>query len=244
MLTLQAAAHVRHTSGTQGDVLILDIREGLWITLNPTAGRLWRSWQAGATFEEAVAEISARHPAVSPESIRADAERLVQALYSKGLITALHSHGLIAGIPQSALIGAGTEMAEPEAASLGPRPTLHRAGGALIALLVADVLIRCSFRLAFALVRASRRSWCRQPATPLQGARNVAAVNWAARCYPGRAACLEQSLAAVLLAAAKRRQLDWCIGSASNPYRFHAWTEVGGQPIPRSQSGYSRILAT
>jgi hypothetical protein len=233
MLSLQAAKHVRHQSEDHGGVLILDTDAGLWMALNPTAGDFWRSWQSGAGFEEGVAEVATGYPEVPLESIRADAEQLVRDLFSRGLIKA---------IPRGALAGTAAEMAEPEAAFAGPRPGWHLVG-ALVALVVADVLVRCSFRLSFALVRASRRSWCRRAATARQAAIAVTTVSRAARRYPGRAACLEQSLAAVLLAAVRRRRLDWCLGSASDPYRFHAWVETSGQPIQRSQFDYVRILA-
>lgn len=234
MLSLQAAEHVLHQSEDHGGVIILDTRAGLWVALNPTAGDLWRSWQSGTKFDDALTEIAARYPEIPYESIRADAEQLVRDLFSRGIIAA---------IPRDALTGVATCMAEPEAGvkTLGTR--WHRVGGALIALVIADVLLRCSFRMSFALVRASRRNWCRRVATPRQGVAAVAAVSRAARYYPGRAACLEQSLAAVLLSAARRRRLDWCLGSAPDPYRFHAWVEAGGQPMPRSQFDYSRILA-
>lgn len=228
MVSLWAAEHVQHRSEDHGAVLILDTNSGLWITLNPTAGALWRSWQSGAGFEEAVAAMAAQYPEVPLKSIRTDAEQLVQDLISRGLIEV---------IPSNARAGTTTDMAEPKAAA-GSYAHWYRVGGALVALMVADLLVRCSFRLSFALIRASRRGWCRKAATLPQGATTVAAVSRAARYYPGRAACLEQSLAAVLLAAVRRRRLDWCLGSASDPYRFHAWVEAGGQRVVGSQLSY------
>src|SRR5579859_1363442 len=231
MVSLRAAEHVQHRSEDHGAVLILDTNSGLWITLNPTAGAFWRNWQSGAGFEDVVVAIAAQYPEVPVKSIRTDAEQLVHALISRGLIEM---------IPQDARAGTATDMAEPKTAAAGSHPRWYRVGGALVALVVADLLVRCSFRLSFALVRASRRGWCREAATLPQGATNVAAVSRAARYYPGRAACLEQSLAAVLLSAVRRRRLDWCLGSASAPYRFHAWVEAGGQPVDRSQFSYDR----
>ena len=234
MLSLQAAEHVRYQSEDHGGVLILDTDSGLWIALNATAGDFWRSWQAGAGLEESIAELAVRYPDVSLDSMRTDAEQLVRDLFSRGLIEA---------IPCGALAGTAAEMAEPEAASAGARPGWRLVGGALIVLVVAAVLVRCSFRLSFALVRATRGNWCRRTATSGQATVAVTAVSRAARYYPGRAACLEQSLAAVLLSAVRRRRLDWCLGSASDPYRFHAWVEADGRPVPESQFGYVRVLA-
>jgi hypothetical protein len=238
MLSLQIADHVRHQSQDHGGVIILDTAAGLWIALNPTAGDFWRSWDSGVGFEKGVAQVAARYPDVSPESIRADAEHLVQDLFYRGLITA---------IPHIVPSGAAAAMAEPEAAVTGPGPGWLRVAAAMLFLVAANVLVRCSFRTSLALVRASRRNWCRRAPTPQQAAIAVTAVSRAARCYPGRAACLEQSLAAVLLSAAHRRRLDWCLGSAPGPYRFHAWVELAGQPVTvteglRSQSRYVRII--
>jgi Transglutaminase-like superfamily/Coenzyme PQQ synthesis protein D (PqqD) len=232
MLSLQAAEHVRHQSEDHGGVVILDTTAGMWMALNPTAGHFWRSWQSGAGFEEGVAEVAARYPEVPLESIRADAEDLVRDLCSRGLIQA---------VPPGILASAAADMAEDPAG--GPRPARHLVIAAILALVAASIFLRLSFSTSFRLVRMSRGSWCRRAASPRQAADAVAAVSRAARWYPGRAACLEQSLAAVLVTAVRRRRLDWCLGSIPDPYRFHAWVEVAGQPVPTPQVGYSRILA-
>jgi hypothetical protein len=233
MLSLHAAEHIRHQSEDHGGVVILDTATGLWMALNPTAGHFWRGWQSGVGFEEGVAEVAARYPDIPLESIRADAEDLVRDLCSRGLIEAVSPDFLGA---------AAADMAEDPTAA-GPQPTWHLVVTAILALVVASVFLRFSFRASFNLVRVSRRSWCRRAASPRQAADAVAAVSRAAHWYPGRAACLEQSLAAVLMAAMRRRRLDWCLGSVPDPYRFHAWVEVAGQPVSTIQLDYSRILA-
>ena len=233
MLTLQAAEHVRHQSEDHGGVVILDTAAGMWMALNPTAGHFWRSWQSGAGFEEGVAEVAARSPGIPLESIRADAEDLVRDLCSRGLIEA---------VPPGVLAETAADMAEDPAAD-GLRPAWHLVITALLALVVASLFLRFSFRASLRLVRMTRGTWCRREASPRRAAEAVAAARRAAHWYPGRAACLEQSLAAVLVAAMRRRQLDWCLGSIPDPYRFHAWVEVAGRPVPAPQSGYSRILA-
>jgi Transglutaminase-like superfamily/Coenzyme PQQ synthesis protein D (PqqD) len=238
MLDLQVPEHGRYQSQDHDDVVMLDTAAGLWIALNPTAGYLWRSWEAGAGFEAGVAAVAARYPDIPRESIRADAERLARELSSRSLIKASPLRTM----------GDAATMAEPDVASLGPRPGRLRLLAALLCVVAASVLVRCSFRVSFALVRASRRRWCRRAATLPEAADAVVAVSRAARLYPGRAACLELTLAAVLLAAGRRRRLDWCLGSVPDPYRFHSWVEADGQAVPASagswsQSGYARVLA-
>lgn len=47
---------------------------------------------------------------------------------------------------------------------------------------------------------------------------------------PGRAACLETSLAATLTAAARGRRVHWCLGARSAPFATHAWIETAAGP--------------
>jgi Transglutaminase-like superfamily/Coenzyme PQQ synthesis protein D (PqqD) len=238
MLSLQVARHIHHHTQDHGGVVVLDTTAGRWLALNQTAGEFWRSWGGGAGFEEGVAQVAAMYPDVPHASVRADAEQLLSELFSLGLIEA---------IPQVATAATAAEMAEPQETA-GPGPGWLRTGAAAIFLVAAAILVMCSFRLSFVVVRRSHRKWCSQAASLRQASVTVAAVSRAARHYPGRAACLEQSLAAVLLAAATRRRLDWCLGWATDPYRFHAWVEVAGQPIlsvgeqGSQRFGYERIM--
>lgn len=118
---------------------------------------------------------------------------------------------------------------ERAAAPRGPGRLMVAA--AAVALLGAVLLVRLPFAAQLRVVRATRGRWCRT-AEPVRRAEHLlAAVQSAARRFPGRAACLEASLAAVLLAAVRRRRLDWCLGAFTDPYRFHAWVESGGVPV-------------
>jgi hypothetical protein len=238
MLNLQVPGHVRHQEEDHGGVIVLDTAAGRWLALNATAGEFWRSWDGGAGFDDAVATVSAAHPDVPWASVRADGERLLGELFSLGLIEA---------VPTAMSGPAGAAMAEAPPEPTGPRSGWLRTCAAFVFLVAAALLVRCSFRFSYLLVRMSRRKLCRRAATLRQARTTVAAVSQAARHYPGRAACLEQSLAAVLMAAVARRRLDWCLGSAHDPYRFHAWVEVAGQAVPMpggpgSQFDHKRIL--
>lgn len=237
MLNFRTAEHVRSQSQAHGGVVLLDTAAGLWIALNPTAGDFWRSWESGAGFDEGIAAVAAHYPGIPAESIRADAERLIQDLFARGLLQAAS--------PASA--GSATVMAEPETPDTGPDPGWLRLLTAMVCVVAASVLLRCSFRMSLALVRATRRGWCRRAPTPRQATLTVAAVNRAARWYPSRTACLELSLAAVLMAAVSRGRLDWCLGSVPDPLRFHAWVEAAGQAVHApgefwSQFCYSPVL--
>jgi hypothetical protein len=217
-LSIQVPKLVQCRSYSHGGVVLLNLATGRWHALNGSAGMLWRAWQSGASFEQAVAAVARRHPAVSPDRIRADAGQLLDQLVARGLLRIQ--------LPDRA---AAVAMAAPEPAGAPAR--LADRALALGCLALALVGTRLPFRTTHRLVRLTRRRGHRAPAQR-RASSIVAAVRWAARWYPGRAACLELSLAAVLLAALLGLRLDWCLGAAADPYRFHAWVEVAGVPVP------------
>jgi hypothetical protein len=95
---------------------------------------------------------------------------------------------------------------------------------------VAVVLLRLPFPWLLGLVRAVKHLCCRRDATLSEAATAALAARMAGRWSPSRAACLELSLGAVLVAAARGRAVDWCIGARMAPYAAHAWIETGGRP--------------
>jgi hypothetical protein len=240
MLTVEFAGHVRHKSDESGRVVILDIAAGEWVVLNQTAGELWRSWQAGAGIDQAISQVVERYPGVPAAAIRADAEQLLGELLARRYVSrAEHVTRPANPVPVLADQGLRTDGDRSVGATMAALPAGNSAAPlpwgavalALIFLLTADVLLRCSFRRSVALVRLSRRSWCRSTLPAGRASGTVEAVRRAARWYPGRAACLERSLAAVLLAIAMRRRLDWCLGAVPDPYRCHSWVAIAGDPV-------------
>ena len=101
----------------------------------------------------------------------------------------------------------------------------------VVTFVIAVVILRLPFGRLVRLVAAVKRRCCRRDATPAEAEIAVLAARMAGRWFPGRAACLECSLAAVLAAAAKGRAVDWCIGARFAPYSSHAWIQVGGRPV-------------
>ncbi|MGW7264542.1 lasso peptide biosynthesis B2 protein [Streptomyces sp. NPDC054842] len=136
----------------------------------------------------------------------------------------------VAEVPAAA--GQMTMAAEP-VRDAGSR-TLRGAATAvlgLLALLGALLLIRLPLRAVFRTVSWTARAWCRREATPDHASATLAAVRRAAQWYPGRAACLELSLATLGILTLTGRRAVWCIGTADDPYRFHAWVEAQGVAI-------------
>lgn len=119
-------------------------------------------------------------------------------------------------------------MAVPERAE---RPPLADRLAAAAALALATVLVRAApLRLTLALARVAKRCTFR-PATAEEATRTVAARDWTSRFLPGRAACLELSLAALLASALHGRSVDWCVGCRFDPCESHAWIETEVQAV-------------
>ncbi|TDD24884.1 lasso peptide biosynthesis B2 protein [Nonomuraea diastatica] len=243
MLDARIPRHVHHRAHRHGGVVLLNIATGTWHALNPSAGALWTRWAQGVGFESSVIELADRHPEVSPEKIREEAGDLLRDLLRRGLLEPAESGVARRGSPQAA---PGRAVPSPSAAvttALGPsrRPA---AGATLLAgccLLVSLLLLRLPFRITTAVVARLRQATGRREMTVSRAESAAMAVRHVARRYPGRAACLETSLATVLFAAASLRRLDWCLGAATDPYRFHAWAELDGHPIA-TDPGHLRVL--
>ncbi|MFC7308966.1 lasso peptide biosynthesis B2 protein [Streptomyces monticola] len=71
----------------------------------------------------------------------------------------------------------------------------------------------------------------RRPTRRQSVERYVTAAAWAGDRFPGRAACLEQSLTAYLLCSLHGWNVDWCIGCRFDPAAAHAWIEAEHQPV-------------
>ncbi|MFJ6620949.1 lasso peptide biosynthesis B2 protein [Kitasatospora sp. NPDC091335] len=74
----------------------------------------------------------------------------------------------------------------------------------------------------------------------------IRSVRWAARAFPARVACLEESTAASLLLALGGRGGAWRHGVATDPIRLHAWIcDVHGLPVeePEHTGDYTPINA-
>ncbi|MCA6091106.1 lasso peptide biosynthesis B2 protein [Streptomyces sp. SCA3-4] len=86
----------------------------------------------------------------------------------------------------------------------------------------------------------------RRGAGPAAAAQALAArqavVAVSARC--AGEGCLQRSVATAVLCRMRGAWPDWCTGVRTEPFRAHAWVEVGGEPVgePFPAGYYSRIM--
>ncbi len=241
MSQLRVSEHVRGSVSAHGGCIVLDLRAGRWYALNPTAERMWRELRRTGSLDDAVRSVAAAFPYVWEGQIRADGERLVRELADRRLV-------LIGDVEErppnteDERTDGGTSSVH--AADLSARTV--RSARAHLALLLSVLLLRLPFRWTVRLVSSARRRWCRRDAAMPDVAGILIALDKAAQRYPGRVACLENSLSAVVAAILYRQRLDWVIGVADDPVRFHSWVEVDGiavLPSPDPEfSDYRRAL--
>lgn len=120
-------------------------------------------------------------------------------------------------------------MTSMEAYSAPRSGTLGERLAAATGLVLALVLLKLPFRHTVHAARLARRLGRRD----LDAARAealIGAVRHTGRLWPGRAACRETSLGAVLAAALLGRRLNWCLGVRFSPppVEYHAWAELPG----------------
>ncbi|MCK7622508.1 lasso peptide biosynthesis B2 protein [Streptomyces sp. RS10V-4] len=120
-------------------------------------------------------------------------------------------------------------MSSVEAYSTVRTGTYTERLAATAGLALALVLLRLPFRHTVRATRLARRLGRRELGAARAEAL-VGAVRHTARWWPGRAACMETSLGAVLAAALLGRRLDWHLGArfAPPPVEYHAWAELPG----------------
>ncbi|MGX7826391.1 lasso peptide biosynthesis B2 protein [Actinokineospora sp. 24-640] len=234
-------AHLHAADGAAGSVVVLNVRSGRWHVLNAAAAALWQEVGRTEDVGRAVRVVAERYPPSAHETFHADARLVIDDLSERGLIAFGRSRGRVRG-PVAARPGPPAEVGAKGATNGRHVPAVAR-----IAAPLAICLLRLPFRVAVRVVGAANSRWCVRDSTIAQAVEATTAVETALRGYPGRAACLEHSLAAVLVSLLLRRRLRWVLGVAKDPYRFHAWTETGdvamatSDPTPLTE--FTRVIA-
>lgn len=207
-----------------GAAAVMDIRtgRGQWRHLNATAAALWTQITEGVPLDQALDVLCDRFTdqGTDRDTVRTDLAALAAQLHATGLLdanlaSAPSTFRPTVRLPRTA--GAQPAAADRAAGLLGLTAALG---------LLRCAPIRCSVALAASLARRDRPA-----ATAEQADHLTQAVRRAGRLWPGRVACLEESLAVYLAARIRGRRVVWVIGARTAPAAAHAWTEAGGEVI-------------
>jgi hypothetical protein len=218
------APHVRAASDPDG-VVLLDLRSGRYLALNPAGSAVLDGVRVGLTTQGISERVAAQCEAPL-DLVARDAERFLAQLVSSGLIDeGTLPHGEISQAPD------GPPLSTP---SLPPALPAGRAllwiAPAYLGLIVVDLALRLR---GFGRVhRWLHRLPAGGPGPGLARARRLAcAVDLAAAYYPKRAWCLERSLVTLLLMRMRRWPARLVLGAKRMPFAAHAWVEMDGQVV-------------
>jgi hypothetical protein len=93
-------------------------------------------------------------------------------------------------------------------------------------------------------VRLARRAGERSARARSGSADDLArSVATAAAFFPGRAVCLEQSIALYVLLRRRGHPAGLRIGVQPYPFQAHAWVEVDGRPVAENEETIRRLVA-
>lgn len=217
MIRVRVPASVHAEPDDTGRLVLLDTATGRWYVLNRTGAAFYQALRSAADLDEATDALVARYRAVPADRIRRDVDELLSALVARGLVelpdaVGRHPAGVLMALPADDVpAGRRWRLTAP------------------FAFLLALLLLRLPFRTSAALVTRLKRA--KPEAGTADALAALSAARRASRWYPGRVACLELSLTAVLTAAFLGTRVDWCFGFTVDPYSFHAWIEVAGEPV-------------
>lgn len=225
----EIAGHVRSAGGLEGAVL-LDLRSGKYIALNPVAGRIWEGVERGETRAAILSRLETEIEA-PPGRLRQDFDAFVGQLLAKGLIRertadAFHAPPIAAPEPARPVDING---AEDGGAAIRFEPLWFLA--AWLGLIVGDLVLGLSgFQRFHALLRRVPVRGPERDSVALATAL-ARVVDRAAAFYFKRAWCLQRSAVAMALMRLHGVPAKLAIGVHRVPFQAHAWVELRGRVI-------------
>jgi hypothetical protein len=239
MTHLTCPGHIR-VADVGSAIVVVDIRTGAVDVILGWGRVLWLELAGGAPSET---------PGGWPGVDLADIDSLIRQWCSAGLLVEAEGspNWKIAKTPPT-LPSWGTQEVP---AALPSRLRLSVPDALLAGLACGIVLlVRTAGRRRRAFARLLRlvallADLTDRPATTEQAVQRLYWVRSFASFLPCRFACLEETVAAVLLLALRGRGVGWCHGIAADPIRLHAWLVLDGRPVaePVSTNRYVPLLS-
>jgi hypothetical protein len=212
---------------TQDGAVILDIRQGLCLSLTPVAATIWRLIRLSQSIDMITNCLAEEFPQAAKEQIGDDVVQFVRELKQKGL---LQSNADLSHYTRTTK---STEVVRPRPHCINhPRqPDFMKQRGlfwkALLGLLAFDLF---RFGKSFTRTYLFVRKWTIAPGlSPADTVEHVCrAVNCACVWYPKRVLCLQRSAITTCLLRSCGVDAQMVFGAQKVPFKAHAWTEVNG----------------
>jgi hypothetical protein len=212
---------------------LYDPREERYLTLNPVATRIWELLSDGNLPVAIVESLSSEYD-VPRDQVATDVTAQIASFLRDQLIelgTIDHRTCAEPGAPaQSSGIGGNTAHSVAAVKAKVAMPSVLRCGVTIA--WIKHLLRTRRFEGAIAWIRARVEHIPATAAAELEQVRELEyAVAMAGAFYPGRARCMEQSLALYLVARWQGVAVRYCQGVQLYPFQAHAWIEYQGQVI-------------
>jgi hypothetical protein len=221
---LRPSNSVREVETPDGAAL-LDIRQGLCLSLNTVGAEIWRLLKLENSVNEIATQLATEF-GEPHHRVLEDVQDFVADLSRKCL--------LAAGAENTRATTSKLRSALINCWHIGPysRPATGRslAAKALVALSGFDLL---GFGSDFAAIHEFVRNWPTAPAIPDPATvdRVCTAVNYACVWYPKRVLCLQRSAVTTCLLRNCGVRARMVMGAQKLPFKAHAWTEVDGRAV-------------
>jgi hypothetical protein len=210
------APHVR--SVVHGDrTVLLDLRRERYYSLDEVGTRVWELLGDGADVSTIVTRIGEEFDAPI-EQITTDMQALLQRLADDWRVIVPVRSPLPAREPSGVVCALTLAATAIALRALGLRRSLALAG------------------------RLGRRARPAAEPTPEMLANVARKVDTAAAFFPGRALCLEQSLALYTCLRRSGILADLRIGAQPYPFAAHAWVEYRGELVGTSYDNVSKFV--
>lgn len=222
---------------TRDTVVLLDRDTDRYVTLNDVAAEIWSLLSEGMT-PRSIVEVLYSHYDVQREQVSAD----VYAQVAEFVLTGLIEPRTVNQTPVPAQVSAvhhvsitGQENRADARHSATPSGEFSPSSFLRCTVVIAVIKFRLAMQGFSRTVRWIRRQVDDVPVTEHAGTKAVRAeeyrVAMAAALYPGRAQCLERSLALYLLLRRRGVAVRYRQGVQPFPFKAHAWVEYRGEVI-------------
>ena len=244
--------HRKHVVWTRhaDTVIVLDANRGQYYTLDAVGSQIWEFLDGGASIGELVHRLEQEYE-VAPERLKVDVTTLVDLLSRRGLLEQIRSGQLATPSPRSSVADGPAASDGQTAPELAGRELYVPGRVSLVDLLYSGLLLTV-MKVGLAtvgvarVVRGIHAVTRRRPLLPIDHTQRIdvitQSVTMAGALYPGRALCLEQSLALYCRLRWRGLPTRLRLGVQPHPLEAHAWVEHRGVPIHEDHEKLKRFV--
>jgi hypothetical protein len=224
---------------TKDGAALLDIRQGLCLSMTSVGVGIWRRLKAHQTLGQISDELAAEFQGATRQQICRDVSEFVSDLRRNGLLSTTEKMRQTEAF--GGLIVLLQRRERRARAGLTDRITSSLkflVWKAFFGLLAYDCL---RFGKKFSKVHGFVQQWpMTQRSVPTDVADQASrAMNYACVWYPKRVLCLQRSAVLTCLLRSCGVPAQMVIGAQKFPFAAHAWTEVDGRPINETVDIYA-----